>query len=175
MKKLGLIVKETSERRIKENLEKSESVLVLHYSGLSSPALTSLRKAMNETNSRFVVVQNAVARRALKSAGYETLVGSIEGPCGLVFVPEEPVAVSKALFAFMKENEKLRIGAGIFREQLLEKKDIEALAKLPSRDALRAQLVCVLAAPMSGLVRTLHQTMRKFVYCIDQVRQKKAG
>jgi large subunit ribosomal protein L10 len=101
------------------------------------------------------------------------LVKSIEGPCGIVFIKDEPVAVSKSLFDFVKEHEQLKIESGSLKDKVLDKKDIEAMSKLPSREVLRAQVVMSLNSPISGLVIALNQVLAKFVYCIDQIKQKK--
>ena len=175
MKKLGLLFKEVSESKIKLSLKESNALFIVRYSGLSSPDLSALRQNLKGSNARLFVVKNSVARRALKSSGLETLIKSVEGPCGLVFVKDEPVGTSKVLCNFQKEHEPLKLEGGFLKDKVLEKKDIEALAKLPSREVLRAQVVMTLNSPISGLVITLNQILVKFVYCIDQIRHKKTS
>ncbi|MBI4708446.1 MAG: 50S ribosomal protein L10 [Candidatus Omnitrophica bacterium] len=173
MKKISLIVKENSENRIKDTLKESEAVFVIKYSGLSSPDVTALRQNLKSSSASFYVVKNSVARRALKDAGFEGLIGSVEGPCGLIFVKDEPVNVSKSLCAFAKEHDKLQFDSGYLKDKLLVRKDIEAMAKLPSKEVLRAQVVMTLNSPISRFVISLNQILRNFVYCLDQVKQKK--
>ncbi|MBN2831190.1 MAG: 50S ribosomal protein L10 [Candidatus Omnitrophica bacterium] len=173
MKKLGLIFKEASENRIKDTLKESEAVFIVRYSGVASPDLCSLRQTLKGSKASLFVVKNSVARRALKESGLESLVKGIEGPCGLVFIKDEPVPVSKSLFDFVKEHEHLKIEGGSLKKKVLEKKDIEAMSKLPSKEVLRAHVVVTLNSPISGLVITLNQVLAKFVYCIDQIRQNK--
>jgi len=173
MKKLGLVFKEVSENRIKNSLKESEAVFIVRYSGVASPALCSLRQTLKGSRASLFVVKNSVARRALKDSGLESLVKSIEGPCAVVFIKDEPVAVSKSLFDFVKEHEQLKVEIGSLKNKVLEKKDIEAMSKLPSREVLRAQVVMTLNSPISGLVITLNQLLAKFVYCIDQIKQKR--
>ena len=173
MKKLGLVFKEVSENRIKETLKKSDAVFIVRYSGVSSPDLCSLRQTLKGSKSSLFVVKNSVARRALGNSGLEVLVKNIEGPCGLVFVKDEPVAVSQVLCNFVKDHEQLKLEGGTLKNKFLEKKDIEAMSKLPSKEVLRAQVVVTLNSPISGLVITLNQILAKFVYCIDQIRQNK--
>jgi len=175
MKKLGLIFREVSENRIKNTLKESEAVFIIGYSGVASPDLCSLRQTLKGTKASLFVVKNSVARRALKDSGMEALVSSIEGPCGMVFIKDEPVAVSKSLFDFVKEHEKLKVEGGSLKDKILEKKDIEAMSKLPSKEVLRAQVVMTLNSPISGLVIALNQVLAKFVYCIDQIKQKKTS
>ena len=175
MKKLGLIVKEASENRIKTNLKDAAAFFIVKYSGLSSPDMTALRQSLKDARANMFVVKNSVARRALKVSGADEIIKSIEGPCGLIFVNEEPIGASKALYTFSKDHEKLVLEAGFFAEKILAKKDIEALAKLPSKEVLRAQVVMTLNAPVRSFVMVLNQTLKKFVYCLDQIKQKKAS
>jgi len=174
MKKIGLIVKEASESHLKTHLKEAGSFFVVKYSGLSSPEITALRLSLKSSKAQFFVVKNSVARRALKSAGLEGAVKYIDGSCGIIFAKDEPVDVSKVLFTFLKEHEKFQLGGGFFKDQVLEKKDIEVIAKLPSKEVLRAQLVMALNSPISKLVRVLNGTLSKFVICLDQIREKKA-
>ncbi|MDD5652978.1 MAG: 50S ribosomal protein L10 [Candidatus Omnitrophica bacterium] len=174
MKKIGLIVKEVSEARLKNSLKGSNSFFVVKYSGLSSPDITALRLSLKGSQADFFVVKNAVARRALKNAGMENAVKYIDGPCGIIFAKDEPVDVSKVLYNFLKDHEKFQLGGGFLKDQILEKKDIEALAKLPSKQALRQQLVVALNAPISKFVRALNGTLSKFVICLDQIKEKKS-
>jgi large subunit ribosomal protein L10 len=173
MKKIGLIVKETSENRIKNTFKESSGVFIIKYSGLCGADLNLLRMNLRGSNSSMLVVKNSVARRALKSVGQEGLIGSVEGPCAMVFVKDEPVAISKVLFDFVKEHEPLKIEKGFLFDKIIEKKDIESMSKLPSRDMLRAQVVGALNAPIFGLVFTLNQVLAKFVYCLEEIKKTK--
>lgn len=173
MKKIGLLVKEISENRIKSKLKESSSVFIIKYSGLSSPDLSTLRHGLKHTDATLFMAKNSVARRAFKSAGLEELCKKIEGPSGLIFIKDEPVDTSRLLCNFFKTHEQLKIEGGLLKDRILEKKDIEALAKLPTREVLRTQVVMVLNSPILRLAIVLNQTLKKFVYCLDQIRQKK--
>lgn len=175
MKKIGLLFKENSENRIKTGLKESDSVFIINYSKVSGPDLSSLRQALRGSNASLFVVKNTVARRALKESGLELLVKGIDGPCGLVFAKEEPVGVSRVLCDFTKTHEQLKLQGGSLKDKIIDKTDIEALAKLPSKDVLRAQVVMTLNSPILKLVVVLNQTLKKFVYCLDQIKQKKSA
>lgn len=174
-KKIGLLVKEISENRIKATLKQSNALFIVKYSGISSPGLSTLRQNLKVANATLFVVKNSVARRALKEAGLDALISSVEGPCGLVFAKDEPVGASKVLYNFSKDNEKLKLEGGFLQDKIIQKKDIEILAKLPSRLTLRTQVVVVLNSPILGLVITLNQIIAKFVICLDQIKQKKTS
>lgn len=173
MKKLGILVKETSQDRIKNHFKESNAVFIIRYSGLSSPDISYLRQSLRNSCAHLFVVKNSVARRAFDNAELKPLIKAIEGPCGLVFVKEEPVAPCKVLCSFSKEHEQLKLEGGYLKDKVLEKKDIEAMAKLPTKEVLRAQLVMTLNSPISGLAVALNQILAKFVYCIEEIRKKR--
>jgi large subunit ribosomal protein L10 len=173
MEKLGLVVKEILENKIKEGLRKSDSAFLINYSKLSSPDLCSLRQSLKHVNADLFVIKNSIARRALKGAGLEFLIKSIEGSCGLVFIKDEQVSVSRVLTDFLRDHPTLKLQGGFLKDKAIKDVDIEALAKLPSKEALRAKVVGALNAPIAGLVITLNATIRKLVYCLEQVKNKK--
>ena len=173
MKKIGLLVKETSEKRIKDSFKLSKGLIIIKYSGVSSPDMSTLRKTLRGSGADLLVVKNSIARRAVKELGLNDLIKSIETPCGMIFFKDEPVDTSKILCAFRKEHEKLVLEGGLLQDKLLTLKDIEIMSTLPSKDALRGKVVVALNAPISKLVIVLNQTLKKFVYCLDQIKQKK--
>ncbi len=174
MKKLGLIFKETSEKQIKNRLKVSDTFFIIGYSKLSGPDLTTLRMSLKNIEASLFVVKNSVARRALKDSGLgDAIMKNIEGPCALVFAKDEPVSASKVLYDFKKTNENLKLACGYLKDRVLEKSDIEAMAKLPSKEALRAQVVMALNSTILRLAMVLNGNLRKLVYCFDQIKQKK--
>jgi len=175
MKKIGLVVKEISENRIKDKIKESGAFFIIKYSGLSSPDVSSLRQGLKGSDASLFVAKNSVARRALKGAGLETLIDRVEGPSGFIFVKDEPVGTSKLLWDFAKAHENLKLEGGYLKDRVLEKKDIETLAKLPSKEVLRGKVVVTLNAPISGFVIVLNQVLKKFVICLDQIKQKKTS
>ncbi len=174
MKKIGLLVKETSESRIKNSFKAAKGLIIVKYSGVSSPDMSSLRKTLRGAGANLFVVKNSLARRALKDLGIKDLMPSVEAPCAMIFFKDEPVDTSRVLCNFRKDHEKLVLEGGFLAEKLLTQKDIEIMSKLPSKDVLRAQLVMTLNAPILKLVIVLNQTLKQFVYCLEQIKKSKS-
>ena len=172
MKKLSTIFKEASENRIKKGLKDSEAFFVIKYSKLSGPDLNALRKSLRGIDSELLVVRNNTARRALAGQN-EALLNFVQGPCGFVFSKKEPVEASKVLFNFTKDHVNLILAGGLLKDKLLSPKDIEALAKLPSREVLLSRAVMAIKSPITGLVFVLKGNLRKLVFCLEQIKQKK--
>jgi large subunit ribosomal protein L10 len=173
MKKLSLQFKEASESRIKKSLKESEAFFVIKYSKLSGPDLNALRKSLRGINSEMFVVRNNTARRALKELDNEALFKLVEGPCGFVFSKKEPVETSKVLFNFTKDHANLKLEGGLLKDKLMSSKDIESLAKLPSREVLLTKTVMAMKSPITGFVFVLKGNLRKLVFCLEQIKQKK--
>ncbi len=175
MKKVGQLVREASENRIKDAFKVSQGLIILKYSGVSSPDMSSLRKSLKGAGADLLVVKNSIARRAMKDLGLEGLIPSVQTPCGMVFFKEEPVDTSKILCAFRKEHEKLLLEGGMLQDKVLSLKDIEVMSTLPSKDVLRGKVVVALNGPIAKFVIVLNATLKKFVVCLDQIRQKKSS
>lgn len=173
MKKIGQVVKEASESRIKKSFKAAQGLVVVKYSGVSSPDMSTLRKTLKGVGADLLVVKNSIARRAMKELGLEGIIPSIQSPCGMIFFKDEPVDTSRILCAFRKEHEKLVLEGGLLQDKLLTLKDIEVMSTLPSKDVLRGKLVVALNAPISKFVIVLNQSLKKFVYCLDQIKQSK--
>jgi large subunit ribosomal protein L10 len=172
MKKLSTIFKEASENRIKKGLKDSEAFFVVKYSKLSGPDLNALRKSLRGIDSEMLVVRNNTARRALAGQN-EAILNFVQGPCGFVFSKKEPVEASKVLFNFTKDHANLILEGGLLKDKLLSSKDIEALAKLPSREVLLTKTVMAIKSPITGFVFVLKGNLRKLVFCLEQIKQKK--
>lgn len=172
MKKLGLLFKELSGNRIKKALKESDSVFVIRYLGLSSPDLSSLRQTLRGNSASIFVFRNNIARRIIKESKWDVLSKFIDTPCGFVFIKDDPVGVSRILCNFSRDHDKLKVEGGLLKDRFLEKQEIEFLSKLPSKEVLRAKVVGTLQSPIAGLVISLNGILRKFVFCLDQIKQK---
>lgn len=174
MKKIGLIIKEETEKYIKNKLKESPNFFIVKYSGVASPDLSLLRQNLRGSRASLFITKNSIARRALKENGLENLSDKIEGPSGFVFVEEDPAQAAKSLFDFLKNHEQLKIEGGFLKDRVLQASDVEAISKLPSKEILIAQVVMTLNSPIRNIVVVLNQILKKFVYCLDQIKNKKS-
>jgi len=171
VKKLGLLFRESSERLIKDSLKDAQNLFIINYSKVSSPDLSNLRQVLRNSKARLFMVKNSVARRALKDIGQDA-VKTIEGPCGLVFVKDDPVETCKILYKFLRDHEQFKVESGYLKDRVLEKKDIEALAKLPAKGALRAELVAVINSPLSRLTTVFKHNLNTLTSYLEQRKDK---
>jgi large subunit ribosomal protein L10 len=156
-------------------IEGAEAVLAVDYRGISVPQAAELRQKLNEAGARFRVVKNTLTIRAAEQAGAEDLKGLLEGPTAFTFVAAEggDVAMAaKALSQFHREHEILDFKGGRMSGEPLTVEQLQALARLPARDALNGQLVGVLASPVTGLVRGLNQLIAGLALQLGQIAEQ---
>lgn len=145
-----------------------KTVVLTEYRGLTVQQLSDLRKQLRAVSAEYKIVKNRLARLAVASSELEGLRGHLNGPTGLIISKQDAVAVAKALHAFARTNPALAIKAGFVEGQVLPPAELKALADLPSKDALRSQLVGALQGAMAQLVGLLSAPQRELVYVLQQ-------
>lgn len=158
---------------LKEKIDTAKIILISDYRGISVKQITELRKNLRPTRTEYKVFKNTLIKRALSAAGFEGLDDKLEGPVALLFGYEDPVEPLKILFDFIDEAEKGEIKAGIVEKQILQRDQIEKMSKLPSREELIAKMVGGFKSPIYGLVNVLQGNIRKLVYVLNAVKDKK--
>ncbi len=149
------------------------SLIAAEYSGLTVAQLTRLRKSARESGVYMRVVRNTLARRALEGTAFACIQQALVGPLLLAFSNDDPGAAARLIKEFVKENEKLKVKALAIDSQLLPPESLNALASLPTRDEAIAQLMSVMLAPITKLVRTLVEPHAKLVRTVAAVRDAK--
>ena len=86
----------------------------------------------------------------------------------MIISKDDPVAVAKTLHTFAKTNQALVIKAGYIEGRMLQPDGLKALAELPSREALRAQIVGTITGPLTQLMSLLQAPQRELVYVLSQ-------
>jgi large subunit ribosomal protein L10 len=133
----------------------AQSAVAAEYRGLTVGEMTQLRAAARQSGVYVRVVKNTLARRAIEGTSFECMKGSLKGPLVLAFSREDPGAAARVFKGFAKDHEKLVTVALSIGGELYPASDIDRLASLPTLDEARAQLLRVLAAPLTRFVRTL--------------------
>src|SRR3954471_5772203 len=157
---------------IAQNIEESDAVFAEDYRGLSGPQAAELRAKLRDADARFQVVKNTLTLRAADQAGAESLKELLVGPTALTYVSGDAAAAAKALRDYARATELLPFKGGLMDGNPLSPDDISAIAKLPSREMLYAQLVGVVAHPIAGLARMLNQLIGGLAVALGQIQEK---
>ncbi len=153
---------------LKTRLGGAKAVVLTEYRGLTVQQLSELRRQLRAVSAQYKVVKNRLARLAVSSSDLKVLAPKLTGPTGIVVSREDPVAVAKTLAAFIKANQALAIKGGYIDGQSVDPGALKALADLPSREALRSQLVGALQGPLALLVGLLTAPQRELAFILAE-------
>ncbi|MBH1989562.1 MAG: 50S ribosomal protein L10 [Alphaproteobacteria bacterium] len=139
---------------LRNSLEGKKLVVVTQQAGLTVAEVTSLRAKMREAGANYKVIKNTLARLAVQDTPIAPLGDHFKGAVALAF-SDDPIAAAKIAVEFAKTNKKIQIVAACLDGKLLDAASVDALAKLPSLNELRATLIGLLQAPLSKIARTV--------------------
>jgi len=151
----------------------SGAVVVTHYLGLTVAEMTELRGRLRKEGAALKVVENRLAQKALNGAedGAHAL---FKGPVAIAFGPD-PVSAAKVATQYAKDNEKFSIVGGLMGEQVLDAKGVDALAKLPSLDQLRAQLIGLINSPATKIAGVVQAPAAQLARVLNAYATKDAA
>ena len=136
-----------------EKLKSAASGVLIDYKGLTVAEDTALRTELRKNEVDYAVVKNTLTRFAVKNVGLDELDGVLNGTTSLAFSQNDPIAPMRVINKFSKQfnGEKFVIKAGFMDGKVLPLSDIQALAELPSKEVLLAQVLGTMLAPITSL------------------------
>jgi large subunit ribosomal protein L10 len=150
------------------------SVVVAHYSGMTVAQMGDLRSRMRAAGASFKVAKNRLAVRALQGTPAEAIAPLFKGPTGIA-ISRDPVAASKVVVAYAKENQKLVILGGFVAGTAVDANGIKAFAELPSLDELRGKIIGLINAPATKLAGLLAAPGGQLARVIGAYSRKEAA
>ncbi len=133
---------------------KSQTLTLADYRGLTVAHLDVLRRQAREQGVYLHVLKNSLARRAVTGTPFEVVADAMSGPLIYGF-SEDAVAAARVINDFAKTNDKLIIKAGAYAGKALDAEGVKALASIPSREVLIAQVAGLLKSPIQRMAGVL--------------------
>lgn len=153
---------------IKDRIAQSKGFLITRYSKMNPNLASDFRMVLAQSGSDFEVVRKRILMKAAEAAGCALDENNLEGHIGVVFAESDVLQAAKAVFKFRKGNEEvLEVLSGRVEGQFYSAKDVEDLAKLPSKDEMRAQIVGLLEAVPSQLLAVMDALITSPLHCLD--------
>jgi large subunit ribosomal protein L10 len=149
------------------------AVVVTHYMGLTVAEMSDLRGRLRKEGAAFKVVKNRLAQKALNGAG-EGAGALFKGPVGIAYAPD-PVSAAKITTQYAKDNEKFTIVGAMMGEAVLDAKGVDALAKLPSLDQIRATLVGLIQTPATRIAGVVAAPAAQLARVLSAYAEKDAA
>jgi large subunit ribosomal protein L10 len=158
---------------ITADLKAADIYYFVDYRGLTFAEATELRKRLRKVDTDFRVVKNTLGKIAAKNAGVDGLDELLAGPTAIAYVHGDPAKAAKTIQDFIREKKKApMIRGGKLQRSMLTATDVEAIASLPSREQLIAQVVGAIASPLVGLANVLIGPIRGLVVVLGQVQDQ---
>ena len=168
--------KQTLIDELHQDFQRSPHAILVDYRGLSVPAATEFRRRVRKAGSRYRVVKNTLAQRAIKDTPLEALSAKFDQMTGVAYTGSDPVALAKVLVDFAKEHPALVLKAGVVAgTQSLDAEGVKRLSSMPSLPELRARLLGLMQAPAARLVRVLAAPSTQVVRVLKAQQEKEGG
>jgi large subunit ribosomal protein L10 len=149
---------------IRTKLAEADATVLTEYRGLTVHELADLRGSLRGSGTEYKVFKNTLARRAIEGAGFDEITSMFEGPVAIAFVRGDAAAAAKALRDFGRINPALVVKGGVLGDRVISAGDINALAELPSRDVMLAQIAGMFQAPLTKAAGLFQAFTRNFAY-----------
>ncbi|MCL1820955.1 MAG: 50S ribosomal protein L10 [Oscillospiraceae bacterium] len=160
---------------LSEKLKNSGAGVLVDYRGISVDDDTKLRRELRAGGVEYTVVKNTLLKRAFENVGFDEMCPQLKEMSALAIGGEDQIAPAKILSGYAKKaNGKFKIKAGYVDGRVISAEDVTALAELPSRETLIAQMLGGLNAPISGLVNVLNGNIRGLVVALNAIAEQKA-
>lgn len=158
--------KEAVIKTVKDKFDRMTSAVFLDFKGMNVEAVTKLRDQFRKSGVEYRVVKNTLVHHAIKHHAWaKALDKSLAGMTGIAWSYEDPSAAAKVVKAFRKDNDKLKVKAGLIEGQVLSPDAVETqLATMPGKNELRATLLATLQAPAQQLLQQLQAPAQNLVY-----------
>jgi len=151
---LNLNDKKAVVAEVSAQVANAQTIVLAEYRGIQVSHLTTLRAKARAEGVYLRVLKNTLARRSVEGTAFAGLASAMTGPL-IYSISADAVAAAKVIHDFAKTNDKLVVIAGNFAGKALDKAGVTALASIPSRDVLLAQLAGIMQAPVAGFARGL--------------------
>jgi large subunit ribosomal protein L10 len=168
--------KEKAVKDLEQVFAKATIGVVTDYRGLKTPELNELRRKLRENNAEYKVVKNSLAQIAAKNVGRNYLDNTFKGPVGVAFGYGDAAKTAKVMSDHLRTSKSsLKMAWGFLDDRMLTAKELDTLAKLPSREILLARVVGGMQAPIYGIVNVLAAPLRGLAQVLQaRVKQMEA-
>jgi large subunit ribosomal protein L10 len=160
--------------KLSKNLKNVSNVVVATYTKMTVPQDYELRKVLRAAGAKYQVVKNTLAEKAAKGTKVEAALTGLAGVTSIAYTTGDPVAMAKALTKYAKDTPEFTFKIGVVEGKVINIKEIEALASMPSKEELYSKLLFLINAPAQRLVTAMNAVGRNLAVVVDQgVQQKK--
>lgn len=164
-------LKKEQVKSIKAKIEKAASIIFVDYRGITVADDTAMRSELREAGCDYQVCKNRLMKIALDDCKIDCLNDKLEGTLAVAFSYNSEIDAAKVLKKFT-DGSKVSLKFGLIGKDFINAAELKALAELPSKEILVAQLLGMLNSPATGLVSVLNGPIRSLAYALNAVANK---
>ncbi|HKO99162.1 MAG TPA: 50S ribosomal protein L10 [Pyrinomonadaceae bacterium] len=159
-----------------EQFKNAKSAMVVGFKGMTVPKDQELRDQLREAGVEYAVVKNTLARKAAEGTPFEQAADQFKGVTAVALGGQDPVSLSKAITKFTKANPDIfKFKVGIVEGKVVELRDVEAIASLPSKEELISKVMFLINCQAQRLVTVISAVPRNLAIVIKQIGEQKGG
>jgi large subunit ribosomal protein L10 len=159
-------------KKLASELESSTSAIIGTFAGLTASKDFELRKAVRGAGGSYHVVKNKLAARAAEGTKIEAALKGLKGVSSVAYTSGDPVALAKALSAWVKDNSEFTFKLGIIDGKVIDVREIGELATMPGKEELFSKLLFLINSPAQRLATVINATGRDLAVVINQGVEK---
>ena len=159
--------------KLSKDLNNVSNLVVTTYTKMTVTQDYELRKALRGAGAKYQVVKNTLAEKAAKGTKVEGALKDLAGVTSIAYTTGDPVAMAKALTKYAKDMPEFTFKVGVVEGRVINIKEIEALASMPSKEELYSKLLFLINAPAQRLATAINAVPRNLAVVIDQAVQQK--
>jgi len=161
---------------LRGELEHAYHVFVTSYEKFTVAQDFELRKVVRAAGGKYRVVKNNLASKAAEGTKSEALLSDVRGMTSLAYTSADPVALAKALTAYAKTNPALVFKAGMVEGRVVNIREIQSLANMPSKEALIAKVMFLINSGAQRLAVSLNGVARNMAVALNEaIKENKFG
>ena len=157
-----------------EQFKQANAAMLVSFKKMTVAKDQELRRQLREAGVSYSVVKNTLARKAAAGTPLEPMADQFKGVTAVALSASDPVGLSKAISKFAKANPEIfSFKVGLVEGKVIELKEVESIANLPSREELISKMLFLINAQAQRLVTVIQAVPRNLAVVMEQVRAQK--
>jgi large subunit ribosomal protein L10 len=160
---------------IKEVFSNVTSVIIADYRGIKVPTVTTMREDFRKAGCSYRVLKNSLVKIAVKGSKMEPLSTLMVGTTAVIWSSDAPQPPAQLALKWAKDEPKFKIRGGYFEGQLLDLAGVDALARMPGKNEMRASMLMTFLAAPQSFVAQIIAGPQNFAYLLDARKRQLEG
>ncbi|MGH9401445.1 MAG: 50S ribosomal protein L10 [Terriglobia bacterium] len=166
-------IKQQKADQLRGELATAKTVILSGFEGITVSQDFELRRKLEDVGATYRVVKNSIIERAAEGTLAAPAAAGLRGTTSVAYTQTDPVALAKAITAYAKDNAVLVFKSGVVEGRVIDLKELNAIAALPSREALFAKVLFLINSPAQRVATAMAAIGRNLAVVIQQGVQEK--